>query len=93
MGFFEIYRLSGPAGSHHKIGLPCEKCGYLDDIDNPGYRLDLHRRVDIRKDRDTEFVPDIGQDDEALLEARTPEGSRGRTICLVIGAFEDERDF
>ena len=74
------------------IGLAGEKRGDLDHVEDLGGGVGLVGQVDIAADGHADMLADLGEDGQALFEARPAEAADAGAVGLVEARFEDVAD-
>ena len=89
LAFLHVHRLACHGSAIHKVCLPAEEGRNLQHIQHFGCRRQLGNVMDIGEHRYLQFFFDVRQDFQSFFKARSPEGMVGRTVCFVIGRFEN----
>ena len=87
-----IYNSTAFGSSIKQISLTAQKRRNLNYICHLGHRLHLLLGVNIRNDRYLQFILDVLQHFKSLLQTRTSETVKGRTVGLVKGSLENVRN-
>ena len=88
----DVDRLPGGGRRNDQIGLATEERGNLQEVQDLRRRAHLRDFMHVGRDRDAQLTADSPQDLQAASEARTPEGTNGSPVGLVVGRLEDEGD-
>src|SRR3972149_6608001 len=81
------------SGGHDEVGLPAQKCRYLEYVGHLGGFNGFAFGVDIGGDRHAELVLDLLQYAEALFYAGAAKGLHGSPVRLIVGSFEYKGEF
>jgi hypothetical protein len=92
LAFFHVDRSPGARGSEQQIGLPGEKRGNLQEIDDLPRCLRLTTLMDICRHRQPRAAFDRFQRLEPFVQPRPAEGFGRSAIRLVERRLEDERN-
>ena len=92
LSFFDIDGLAGTGTGLDEVCLAAQESRCLQDVDCPGDRHDFRFGMNIGQYRYIELFFDIGQDVEPFFHTRSAKRRGGRTVCLVVGRFVNERD-
>ncbi len=89
LAFFYVDPLTGFGGGDQQIGLPRQKRGDLEDIDDLAGDGGLFGFVDVGQHRHAKLALHIGENFQAFVNPGAAEGGVARTIRLVEAGFED----
>ena len=88
--FFDIDHPAGRGGSNDEVGLPAEKSGDLEHIDEFAGDLCFLGGVDIGRHGNSQFPADLSQQGTAIAHPGAPEGFNGSPVGFVVRGLENK---
>jgi len=90
LAFLHVDHPAGRPGRNDQVRLPAEKSGDLEHIDGLAGDLRLLGRVDVGRHGDSQFPPDLSQQEAAIPHPGAPERPERSPVGLVIRRLENE---
>lgn len=88
--FLDVDRSTGRGCRHDQICLPTKESRDLQDIADLGRGGTLFWFVNVREQRQTQPISNLGENGEGRFEANRPKAAETATICLVERSLENE---
>ena len=90
--FLYVYRLAGASRGNQQIGLPAQKCRYLEYVDKIGGHSRFLRLMYVGDNGYIEFASHGIEYGESLYVAYAAERIETAAVGLAVAAFESERN-
>src|SRR5450432_2137629 len=92
LALLDVHRLAALRDGADEVGLPAQERGRLQHVDRGRGGSDLVLAVHVGDHRHGELALHLGEDLEALVDARPAKRRAARAVGLVVARLEDERN-